>query len=211
MKWLLLLLVIQTALALNIDGTVYDFELNKLSNVIVEINSSPSQKIVAKEGSYYFNVQTGIYQIKASTSSGLVIREEIRALNEGDYVLDLILLTSLEDEEKLLDEEIETPSVEGLIEERPTMEWVIWALVFLLLAGFVIWFSRTKNNKELPEDLQNLLNFISSQGGRANQKDIYKNLSYSEAKISLMLDELEAQGIVKRIKKGRGNIIIKQS
>ncbi len=40
-------------------------------------------------------------------------------------------------------------------------------------------------------------------------QDIRKNFPYSEAKISLMIDELEAKGLVKKVKKGRGNLILK--
>jgi uncharacterized membrane protein len=43
---------------------------------------------------------------------------------------------------------------------------------------------------------------------RITQKDIRKQLPDSEAKISLVISELESKGIVKKIKKGRGNIII---
>ncbi len=33
-------------------------------------------------------------------------------------------------------------------------------------------------------------------------------MAYSEAKVSLMLDDLENKGLIKKIKKGRSNIII---
>ena len=49
---------------------------------------------------------------------------------------------------------------------------------------------------------------IRKEGGRATQKDIRKQIPLSEAKISLMLAELEHKGVVEKIKKGRGNIII---
>lgn len=215
-RWfLILLLLAPLVLAVNndtnhvlIQGTVYDFGLNQVSNAIVEINSTPAQKIVAKNGMYAFKVPVGVYSIKASTN-GISMIEQVNALAEGEYVLDLILLESLEEEEQLLQQEIETPEVEGLFESKPTMQWALWVIAFLILAAFLIWYSRKKPTT-MPDDLHNVLNYINSQGGRVNQKDIVKNLQYSEAKISLMIDELEAQELVKRIKKGRGNIIIKQ-
>jgi uncharacterized membrane protein len=33
-------------------------------------------------------------------------------------------------------------------------------------------------------------------------------LPYSEAKVSLIVSDLESRGIIKKIKKGRGNILI---
>ena len=40
------------------------------------------------------------------------------------------------------------------------------------------------------------------------QKDLRKRLPWSEAKVSMMLSELEEMGIVKRIKKGRAKIVV---
>ena len=60
----------------------------------------------------------------------------------------------------------------------------------------------------LDKDLENLIEFIKKQEGRTTQKDIRNNFPHSEAKISLMIAELEDKEIVKKLKKGRGNIII---
>ncbi|PIU72321.1 hypothetical protein COS79_03525, partial [Candidatus Woesearchaeota archaeon CG06_land_8_20_14_3_00_33_13] len=53
-----------------------------------------------------------------------------------------------------------------------------------------------------------IIKIIKDNKGRVTQKEIRKQIPLSEAKISLMITELEDKGIVKRIKKGRGNIII---
>ena len=58
------------------------------------------------------------------------------------------------------------------------------------------------------DDLDHVIKIIKQEGGRATQKDIRKQIPLSEAKISLMIAELEHKGIVEKIKKGRGNIII---
>jgi uncharacterized membrane protein len=59
----------------------------------------------------------------------------------------------------------------------------------------------------LPQDLKEVLGIITQSGGRLTQKELRKKLGYSEAKISLMVADLEDRGLVKKIKKGRGNII----
>ncbi|MDO8480249.1 MAG: hypothetical protein Q7S65_00370 [Nanoarchaeota archaeon] len=69
----------------------------------------------------------------------------------------------------------------------------------------------TKNAPEPIEtagDLETVLRIIKEEGGRATQKDIRRRLPLSEAKVSLMITELEAKGKVQKIKKGRGNIIV---
>ncbi len=58
------------------------------------------------------------------------------------------------------------------------------------------------------DDLQAIVSFIEKEGGRTTQKELRKSFPYSEAKISLMLAELEHKGTLEKIKKGRGNILI---
>lgn len=60
----------------------------------------------------------------------------------------------------------------------------------------------------LPDDLREVIRIIEKNGGRITQLDLRKALPYSEAKVSLMITDLENRGIVKKIKKGRGNVII---
>ena len=55
---------------------------------------------------------------------------------------------------------------------------------------------------------EDFLEIIKKEGGRTTQKDIRKEIPLSEAKTSLMIAELEHKGIIEKIKKGRGNIII---
>ena len=43
---------------------------------------------------------------------------------------------------------------------------------------------------------------------RTTQKEIRKIIPLSEAKISLMITDLESRDLIKKVKKGRGNIII---
>jgi uncharacterized membrane protein len=64
---------------------------------------------------------------------------------------------------------------------------------------------------ELPEDLHELYDLILKKGGRTTQKEIRKDAKYGEAKVSLMLADLEDRGLIKKIKKGRSNIIIAEN
>jgi uncharacterized membrane protein len=43
---------------------------------------------------------------------------------------------------------------------------------------------------------------------RITQKELRKMLPYSEAKVSLVIAQLESEGKIKKIKKGRGNILV---
>ncbi|MBP2030518.1 putative membrane protein [Methanohalophilus levihalophilus] len=62
--------------------------------------------------------------------------------------------------------------------------------------------------KDLPEDLKKIIDIIKSNGGRITQKELRQKVDYSEAKVSLMIADLENRGLVQKFKKGRGNIIV---
>ncbi len=64
---------------------------------------------------------------------------------------------------------------------------------------------------ELPEDLREIYGLLLKKGGRVTQKDLRKEVKYGEAKVSLMIADLENRGLVKKIKRGRANIIIAEA
>lgn len=217
-------MLVPSVMAVTIHGTIYDFGLNILTNTIVEINTTPHQQMVAKNGEYSFSVPPGIYELRAEhAKSESSTVENLTADAEGDYVFDLILLPSIEQDQELLDEGIDIPMVEEVVKEKPATQWLIWIIVLLALGYLVYKVSRkpakivervkevVREVKEvaIPEELQKIMEFIEKEGGRTTQKDIRKNFPYSEAKISLMIDELEAKKLIKKVKKGRGNLIIK--
>jgi len=209
MKWVWVLLVLlPSVLGAVIHGTVYDFGLNKLPNSVVEIDTSPRQQMVAVGGTYSFSVPPGNYTLSARFKDSDV-DENISAVSDGDYVFDLILLPNVDE---LSVETPEVPLVEDVVQDVPVTSWLVWLFVFVVL-GFVAYkVSRPRNiikEVSVADDLQKILEFVEKEGGRTTQKDIRKNFPYSEAKISLMIDDLEAKGLLKRIKKGRGNIIVK--
>jgi uncharacterized membrane protein len=62
----------------------------------------------------------------------------------------------------------------------------------------------------LPEDLKEIMDILERFGGRMTQKDLRARLNCSEAKVSLMITDLEERGLVQKVKKGRGNVIIRR-
>lgn len=80
-----------------VHGAVYGWDtFEPLENAVVEVNSTPSQSMVAKYGLYSFDLVPGDYTIKASyyQSSTLIYsaEETLKIQDEGKYVLDLLLL-----------------------------------------------------------------------------------------------------------------------
>ena len=212
-----------SASAAIIHGSVYDLLLERVDNALVEINTTPKQVIVSQNGSYSFNVANGDYGIKAKlmqkNSIIAFVQENITIKQEGSYVLDLILFPDVEEgvEDIALD-------VNGNIVDNRNGTFAFAAILIVVVAiALLFYFKKIKRaniekirieeNKEEKvmhgdPDLEDIIKIIKNEGGRTTQKDIRKQIPLSEAKISLMIAELEHKGVIEKIKKGRGNIII---
>jgi len=195
-----------------VHGFVYNIFLEELDKVVITVNSEPQQTIVSQNGEYSFNILPGEYTITAEYYTDNDVYEttqEIKITNSGDYQIDLILIPNLEDTNNI-GEEFETPEEP---KKKSTTAFVA-AIIAILLIILYFYFSKghfikeTELKSETEEKLDKVVELIKQQGGRITQKEIRKKFPSSEAKISLMITELESKGIVKRIKKGRSNIII---
>ncbi len=259
----LILLVITSSLLLHevtgstISGTIYDFSLKKADTVIVTIDSVPPQKFISKDGTYHFTIDFGEYQLQAKRYEDNVLKdatlEEIVIDKEGNYIVDLILVPSFEQEQKLIQE---LPEDFDPYEEKKTPYKIIFAVASFIILLVIIYYIKktekdledeqqvkkqmikTKKNskkkkkqrdskqpinlvvsppvkdhvqeqdhKEGDKYYQQILNLIKEQQ-RITQKDIRKQVPISEAKVSLIITEMETKGIAQKIKKGRGNIVV---
>lgn len=213
-----------------------DFE-KPLENVIVEVeeNSSRVQYKVFVDGTYFFNVSPGKYVIKAKFYNDNNILEfageEKLNISQPDESrnLDLILFPPIDSEFEYLGDINLTGEIET--NETDYMNYIIIMPAVLIIISIIILYIRKKKrniisktdgpvpledkpgknksvNIELPDDLCELYDIILKKGGRTTQKDLRKEVIYGEAKVSLMIADLEDRGLVKKIKKGRSNIII---
>ncbi|ABE52015.1 helix-turn-helix transcriptional regulator [Methanococcoides burtonii] len=254
-----------------IHGAIYEWDtFEPLENVLIEVNSTPPQSIVAKYGVYSLDLVPGDYEIVATYYTGNILvastQESITISDDGDYIIDLLLLPSYENE-GLEDAEITNLSEafeadSQMIEddkESPYMTYLaILLLVFVLVLSAYVYSNKKGANEDLlvnassnwvnsaslpdeslsvdggedgsdsitvddvepiyiangaetnvlPDDLREVLDIVIDNGGRITQKDLRGKLRYSEAKVSLIVSDLENRGLVDKFKKGRGNIII---
>ena len=210
---LLLLLSTPLAYAAQIYGSLYDWEtLEPLSGVVVEINTTPEQVLVSRDGSYSFSVPGGSYLLRARYYENNLLKleaeEELEVPQNGSYRIDLILFPTLEEE--FLFDDIDVSILEEQEQGRSYVFLLVAALLFsAAVAGYLYLRRRREEEQEpLPEDLAQVLEIIRKEGGRMKQSELRKRLGCSEAKLSLMLADLEHRGKIKKIKKGRGNIVI---
>jgi len=212
-----------------VHGTVYYwFTLEPLKKSIVEVNTVPRQTKVAENGEYSFQLPLGDYVITAKYRRENILlyyAEENLTISKagGDYVVDLIVFPTFD--------ENELPYFENLIPEiEPRETGTNWLPPIAVLAGAiaviaVLYYVKIRPKRKpakveaakeavpvkvvgLPSDLQEIIEIVRKSGGRVNQLELRKQLPYSEAKVSLMVTDLEDRGLIRKIKKGRGNILI---
>ena len=228
------LILCSIAQATTLKGIVYNNELNSEENVLIEINTIPAQKYLAKDGSYTFEVPPGKYILTAKKNP-FETTENIEIIKEGTYIYDLFLTPNLEEEEELWNETNINylQSTENLIEEKtPLWSYLILGIISLY-AIYRIYQARKKygplyifrkrikqeNQKtteqikqelsQEPDHFNKALTIIQQHQGRITQKELRKEMLYlSEAKVSLIVTELEHKQKIEKIKKGRGNVII---
>ena len=217
------LLLISQAYAATLHGTVYDLSLDRISGVVIELNTTPLQRVISTDGSYSFSINPGSYSITArQLAQNLTLakaEEKIQIIEDGNYTLDLFLYPSFEEEEALANSSelpIDEPEQGITLSLSSIILIAVLFLIILALAVSPLYIRLLK--KPTPAapaqatsadtDLETVLRILSSEGGRATQKEIRKQLPLSEAKVSLIIAELEAKGKIEKIKKGRGNIIV---
>ncbi len=204
----MLILLLTPVGAAVIHGTVYSWEtLKPLPKAIVVINTTPEQRMVTRNGSYRFVVPPGSYVIKAYyyKNGRLVLYDEenVTVERNGSYVIDLILFPPLNISEDI-------PSIQiSLGKERSGGSPIPLLVIPAIAAVITLLYVRRRRFKfeELPEDLKTVVEAIREAGGRITQKELRKKLGYSEAKMSLILTDLERRGIIEKVRKGRGNVI----
>lgn len=210
------------ASAATVHGSVFDIFLEELDKAVITIDTEPQQTAVSKNGEYSFEILPGDYTINAiyyGLDATYEREEKIKVNKEGNFKIDLILTPSLDPD--ILDgdtSEFEDLENDFTLEEKDGNNFglviTIIAIVLIILyfhfskGHFIKEVDESELKSENEEELEKVLKFIKELGGRATQKDIRKKFPSSEAKVSLMITELESKGLVKKIKKGRGNIVI---
>jgi uncharacterized membrane protein len=215
--------------AATIHGTVYDLSLEPMDS-FVEINSVPKQFYVAVNGTYEFNINPGNYLLKVNSTDGSTI-ESIDIVDDGDYIIDVVIGLDI-DEPIVFDDDTTVTDISTGINDSShnnssnlspnssilslTLGIIIIAILAVIVIILLISRSRTSKkfiNKNIPDDtdisgLAERVLALIREHSRITQKELRKMMPYSEAKISLIVAELEHDGRIRKIKKGRGNILV---
>jgi uncharacterized membrane protein len=212
-----------------VHGTIYNlWTFTPLENVVIEVYSDSTLQLqtLVPDGTYSLSLHSGSYTIMGKYYSRAILvydTEENITLQENDNLaLDLIMFPTFEENE--VPENYDIPLEPEEAEERSML--LAWVAVFALVVAGAVAFYYTKIYPKkkvgvkrvegpppvkvvgLPDDLKEVMDVVRESGGRINQVELRRKLPYSEAKVSLMLADLEDRGLIRKIKKGRGNIIV---
>jgi len=215
---LLFLVILEPVTAALITGSIYDLSLNKEKDVIVFIDTVPKQILVSKTGDYEFNADPGNYTLYAYTQTSEA-KEAISINEQGEYTIDMVLEEKLSYENNTFNDlnSSDIPLYYGINTDINTKDTTIplWVYLVILLAILVLCllafiFLRKHKHVVAPDldEYDSKILGIMKKEKRITQKDLRKEIPLSEAKISLIVADLEHKGKIRKIKKGRGNILI---
>ncbi|MDO8660350.1 MAG: hypothetical protein Q7K43_00535 [Candidatus Woesearchaeota archaeon] len=206
-----------------IQGTVYDAELSVVKQAVVSINSAPDQLMVANLGWYKFVIAPGSYVVSANHSLGSA-NFSITINSDGEYIHDIILFPTFSVSDLENQSTIELSGVEH--EFQPAISWTVLIVIVIAVLVTVLFIKEQNKTHKSPDknseasalnrqvvrtsldELEQALSVLRKEGGRMTQKEMRKAIPFSEAKVSLIIADLEHTGKIEKIKKGRGNIII---
>ncbi len=210
-----------------LNGAIIDFNSTPKQRIVSENGNyfvSLATGDYEIQAIYYLNGKPGLYAL-----------EEIQLSEEGSFVFDLILFPVSEEDKNRLkpiegkQEKKEQGDYTGIIAASIAIALII-AIALLaikkqkipkqeqgtkILAEEKIPETEKKlpaleghQEKQLDKYTLEVIDALKRSGNRLTQKELREKVSVGEAKVSLIVAELEQLGIVKKIKRGRGNIII---
>ncbi len=199
-----LLLLLASANAAFLYGDIYASDSHDINQTVIRVEGDFTYQLVTGRQNYSIFLPDGNYTVRAEAfdqygNTAYSDSESVRVGGE-DQRLDLVL----------------RPAVNARLE--------VLAFAILVLAGVFLWTRGSRASQKdaaspavrpidekppLDDDAKKVLSYLDSASGRANQKDIKEALGFSDAKLSLILSELEHGGLVRRFKRGRGNIVRK--
>lgn len=230
--FLFLLLIHNFVFATTIYGDIYDGDtLDQLQDVLITITDENDNVVVQKmfEESYSLDVGEGNYTLRAyhfRNGSLALYSERAFEAKTDDVGIDLVLipyeLQALVPGFTAPPIPAETAGMDGGAAPIPFLEAGLVLLGVAALAAIYLLYPKKKTDKkeradslatevenptELDGDCKAVMKILGENEGRMVQKELRDILKWSEAKMSLVVSELEMDGHVRKIRKGRENII----
>ena len=224
---LMLILLFPVAYGAEVFGVLYSRNLDPVTNVIIEVNSVPLQRVISRDGSYSFNLDEGIYTITAKITIDdeevIIAQEDITIGNrERRYIVDLFVDPGVIIPSERNGSESESNTITLLIIALSSITVIAISTILALLlikkkkkkqesTEYTIQYTNDEpqviHNEKIDPLEKKILEIIAKEDGTITQKEIRKQIDLSEAKISSVLSELTKTNRIEKIKKGRINVL----
>ncbi len=158
-------------------GNVYNSSLDKISNVVIVVDSDPVQRFVVKDGTYEFSLPPGSYTLSARTfleENVLGADVDITIRNEGTFVSDLVLEEINESHVgNGVNDNLDNNDSEWGFDLKKVLQFTDLILVafFVLVVFFLVWkfvLSKRFSRKESGDKIN-----VKVIGGNSNDKGNY--------------------------------------
>ncbi|MEW5996615.1 MAG: hypothetical protein AB1657_03405 [Candidatus Micrarchaeota archaeon] len=209
-----------------LSGSVYSADsFDAVQGVLVKVEGASTYQVFSSDGTYAMEVAPGAYNITAyyyenGTLTGYA-KDGIAVGAEGaSYDIVLFSPDEFEGIEGFGISEIDENIPEQKQDWAPFIVGGILLIVVVAAAYFFLSGRKQRETetgkpeikppagkKELDEEEKRVIEILKGSEGMRNQKELREILKCTDTKISLLVSSLEAQGHVKRIKKGRENIV----
>lgn len=216
---LLVLLIIGNGFS-QLYGDIYEGDnLTKLDNVLIKISGASSTQFLTNK-TYSINLNEGNYTIKATHyREGKIdyITQEQVSFDGSSKKFDIVLVPN--ELFELTPKQNNTVNKKENIQEEnqalKTEHLIAGGLGILILVAILL-FANSRKRKiseaakaeaPLKQEEREVLRIISENEGKIYQKELREILNYSEAKMSILIGELERRGEIIREKIGRDNLL----
>ncbi len=236
MRLLIIFLALLTLLrAATLFGGIYDADsFSKLNNTIIKIEGQSMTTQLIVNSPYSVEIPEGRYDLTAAHYKegkiDYIIKENV-FVNSSQTKFDLVLipyelyLLTPKANDNIANVSGNDIALTPSKNEKPfDYIQIVLAIVVILVVAYFAFSKKTETeNRKTETDIQGsepktedylpdkeareLLKILRENEGRMYQKELREILNWSEAKMSVTITELEIAGVLKRIKKGRDNML----
>ncbi|VVB70814.1 Uncharacterised protein [uncultured archaeon] len=207
--------------AVVLSGTIYDSDNDQVAkNILMKLEGTNSYQYFSTNGTFSINVTPGNYTVLLlDIVNNTLMRQGSESIFiEDDSVNDFLIFPvesgysqDYVNVSQLFDLPEATVDASSSSTSSSSNYLLLYLVILLLLSGIIAYFLFLKrkpilstNNLVLSSEEQLIYNLIKKEK-IISQKELRKNVSFSEAKVSMVLSSLEEKGLLRRIKKGNAN------
>lgn len=225
MRILIALLIFLTfSYATTVYGNIIEAEnFEQVNNTIVKLIGPTTTQFVVNEN-YSIELAPGNYTLTAHYLENGKLKYYTKdnfTVTGEKQLFDIILLPTDFQESYDLELDMLDPPIKNKVDTTAMLTVFALVIVGLLLILTLVWYyiirkkdlgvrddiEKVDKKYSLDQDGKKVLEIIEQNEGRLTQKELRQILKWSEAKTSLVVAELEAIYRIKRIRKGRENIL----